>query len=73
MVVVVPRTGKHNYRQSNIPTPSQITFSHFLVANHIQGVPLKRALYFMGVANSESMIGGAPETYRRPQRGGKGM
>jgi hypothetical protein len=40
---------------------------------NIQGVPLNRALYLMGVANSESMIGGAPVTYRRPQRGGKGM
>jgi hypothetical protein len=28
----------------------------------VQGVPLKRALYFIGVANSESMIGGAPVT-----------
>jgi hypothetical protein len=41
--------------------------------NTIQGVPLTRALYFLGVANSESMIGGAPVTYRRPQRGGRGM
>jgi hypothetical protein len=29
----------------------------------VQGVPLKRALYFMGVAKSESMIGGVPVTY----------
>jgi hypothetical protein len=49
-----------------------VTIITFII-KHVQGVPLKRALYFMGVANSESRIGGAPVTYRRPQRGGKGM
>jgi hypothetical protein len=40
---------------------------------NIQGVPLNRALYFMGVANSESRFGGAPITNRWPQGGEESM
>jgi hypothetical protein len=39
----------------------------------IQGVPLNRALYFMGVANSECRFGGAPITNRWLQGGEESM